>query len=96
MHDEPVGVAHQDLRYVVAVECLVLEDVGCAAVLEVLAEKTEDAGLLQLGVFEHATDLSRDLFVGGELPCGGGLEQLGIRARVGQGVGEGVGDFTGS
>ena len=40
VHDELVGVAHQDLRYVVAVECCVLEDVGRSAVLEVFAEET--------------------------------------------------------
>ena len=37
--------------------------------------------------------LSRDLVRGGEFP-GGGVEQLIIRARVGQGVGQCVGDLT--
>ena len=73
VHDEPVGVAHQDLRYVIAVERFVLEYVDCPAVFEILAKETEDAGFWQLGFSEHADHLGRDLLGGGEFSRGGGL-----------------------
>ena len=85
MQDEPVGITYQDLGHVVSVQSFVLEYVDCPAVFEILAKKTEDSWLAQLGVFQHAPDEHRLLHacpVGLHLEQGVGTGILGHRPRV--------------
>ena len=92
--DESVGVLDQNAGLVFGVVLVVLEHLGRGVVAEVLAEESQDPGLVDLRIVEESAGLLRNSFVGIEGTGGSRGEQLRIGAFVGESVSQSERDLS--